>query len=369
MSFSRRKFLRASGLMTTAALLSVEQLLAAIEKNQSIKSWDSGSAKQSIINDLRSKGYSLIPAPQQIKLTGKDIVVDKSWTVALTPGKGAKALNSLHEGASSLHSLKFAKAGVNKIILEVKTGTIKEKLEADLLKQAYQLQISPNQIRISADDETGLFYGVQSLLQLLRPEGNGSFKLPEGSITDWPALNLRFIHWDTKHHQDRMETLKKYIDWAALFKINMIAFEIEDKYEFPRHPVIGAPGAFTKKEMHELTAYAHSRCIQLVPDVQAPAHMAFVLKHKEFAHLKADGSNYQACMCDEEAIQLILDMYQDMIDATPGVDYFLVSTDEVYYAGICAKCGKEYNEENRSQALIDYMNRMHKWLAERGRRM
>ncbi|MBL7737566.1 MAG: hypothetical protein JNL51_19050, partial [Chitinophagaceae bacterium] len=46
-----------------------------------------------------------------------------------------------------------------------------------------------------------------------------------------------------------------------------------------------------------------------------------------------------------------------------------VSTDEVYYAGICAKCGKEYNEENRSQALIDYMNRMHKWLAERGRRM
>ncbi|HRE52756.1 MAG TPA: beta-N-acetylhexosaminidase [Flavitalea sp.] len=369
MSFSRRKFLRASGLMTTAALLSVEQLLAAIEKNQAVKGWDSGSSKQSIINDLRSKGYSLIPAPQQLKLTGNDIVVDKTWAAALTPGKGARALSSLHTGVASLHSLNLAKTGANRIVLELKAGTIKEKLESSLLKQAYHLQISPNQIRIAADDEAGLFYGVQSLLQLLRPEGNGSFKLPEGSITDWPALDLRFIHWDTKHHQDRMETLKRYMDWAALFKINMIAFEIEDKYEYPRHPIIGAPGAFTKKEMHELTAYAHARYIQLVPNVQAPAHMAYVLKHKEFEHLKSDGSNYQACMCDEEAMNLILDMYQDMIDATPGVNYFFVSTDEVYYAGMCAKCQKEYNEENRSQMVVDYINRVHKWFAERGRRI
>ncbi|HRE52758.1 MAG TPA: beta-N-acetylhexosaminidase [Flavitalea sp.] len=370
MSFSRRKFLRASGLMTTAALLSVEQLMAAIEKNHTaIKSWDSGSAKESIINDLRSKGYSLIPAPQQLKLTGKDIVVDKSWSVSLTPaGKGTKALNSLNEGSASLHSLSFAKTGGNRIVLEVKAGTIKEKLEPNLLKQAYHLQISPREIRISADDETGLFYGVQSLLQLLRPEGNGSFKLPEGSITDWPALDLRFIHWDTKHHQDRMETLKRYIDWSALFKANAIAFEIEDKYEYPRHPIIGAPGAFTKKEMHELTAYAHARCIQLTPYVQAPAHMAYVLKHEEFAHLRADGSNFQICMCDEEAIQLIFDMYQDMIDATPGVDYFFASTDETYYGGTCAKCLKEHSE-GKSQISIDYMNRAHKWLAERGRKM
>jgi hypothetical protein len=135
--------------------------------------------------------------------------------------------------------------------------------------------------------------------------------------------------------------------------------------------VVGAPGAFTKAEMQELTRYALERHIQLVPLIQAPAHMAYALKHEEFRHLRADGSNYQACMCDEEAISLIQDLYQDMIDATPGVEYFHVSTDEVYFAGICAKCQakRPFNEKNRSLTWVEYVNRMHGWLAERGRKM
>jgi hypothetical protein len=194
--------------------------------------------------------------------------------------------------------------------------------------------------------------------------------LPECLIRDWPALQLRFVHWDTKHHQKRIETMKRLIDWHAFFKVNMIALEIEDKYEYPRHPVIGAPGAYTKVEIQELTRYALERHVQIVPDVQAPAHMGYVLKHKEFAHLKADpSSNYQSCMCDPAAINLIFDMYQDMIDATPGVDYFLVSTDEVYYAGICDKCKRTYNPENRSLAWAEFAVNAHDWLAKRGRRM
>jgi hypothetical protein len=167
-----------------------------------------------------------------------------------------------------------------------------------------------------------------------------------------------------------METLKRYIDWSAYFKINAIAFEIEDKYEYPSHPVIANPNAFSKEEMNELTRYALDRFIQLIPNVQAPAHMGFVLKHKEFEHLRAEQeSNYQACICDEEAIELIFDMYQDMIDATPGVDYFLASTDEVYYACICDKCKDEYNDENRSQIWVDYLNRVNQWMNKRGRRV
>jgi N-acetyl-beta-hexosaminidase len=123
--------------------------------------------------------------------------------------------------------------------------------------------------------------------------------------------------------------MKTLIDWLAFFKVNCIGFELMDRYEFPRRPVIGAPGAYTKAEMQDLTRYALSRHIQLVPVVQSPAHMRYVLKHPEFAHLRADGNNYQACMCNEEAMQLFLDMHQDMIDATPGVDLFFLSTDEV----------------------------------------
>jgi hypothetical protein len=97
--------------------------------------------------------------------------------------------------------------------------------------------------------------------------------------------------------------------------------------------------------------------------------MTYVLKHEKYAHLRSDGSNYLACMCDEEAMQLIFDLYQDMIDATPGVEYFHVSTDEVYYAGICEKCSDEYNVENRSQLWVDYVNRVYAWMQERNRQV
>ena len=321
------------------------------------------------INDLKSNGYSLIPAPQKTELTGQKIVIDNTWAIDTKFDAKSIVLKTLQRGAMELHGIDFSGNGDGRIILDIKPGTVHGKMAPELAEQAYRMEIGDGQIMITGNDEMGLFYGVQSLLQLLKPLSNGGFSLPEGTITDWPDLELRFMHWDTKHHQDRIETLKRYFDQAAYFKFNAVAFEIEDKYVFPSHPVIGAPGAYTKAEMQELTAYARERFIQLVPMVQAPSHMAYVLKHEEFAHLKSDGSNYQICMCDEEAIELIFDLYQDMIDATPGVDYFLVSTDEIYFAGICEKCEDEFNDVNRSQAWVDFANRANEFISKRGRKM
>ncbi|MBN2287734.1 MAG: beta-N-acetylhexosaminidase [Candidatus Glassbacteria bacterium] len=318
---------------------------------------------------LRSLGYSLIPAPRQVELAGREVRLGPGWSLECELGPGHIACRSLVLGLRELHGLEPAGTGGPAIVLRVAPGTVKGTPDPLLNSQGYRLSIGPGRIEVVGEAEPGLFYGVQSLLQLIRKDGSGGWLLPEGVIRDWPALQLRFMHWDTKHHQSRPETLKRYLDQAALFKINAVGFEIEDRYEYPRHPVIGIPGAYTRAEMQELTAYALERFIQLVPQVQAPAHMAYVLKHPEFAGFRADGSNYQACMCDEEAIRLIQDMYQDMIDATPGVEYFHCSTDEVYYAGICKKCRKPYDAENRSRLWVDYVNRMHAWLAERGRRM
>ncbi len=319
------------------------------------------------VSELRGEGYSLIPAPQETSLTGRDIKVDESWKVT------SEAVNiaerSLHAGVLDLFDIQFSGSGVGEIVLMVQSGILGGDMDRVLAGQGYRLSISPGKVMVIGGGEAGLLYGVQSLLQLLRPSDQGGCTLPEGVIYDWPDLPLRMIHWDTKHHQDRMETLKRFLDEAAFFKINAIAFEMEDKYEYPSHPVIGAPGAFTREEMLELSAYALERFIQIIPMVQAPSHMTYVLKHDEFAHLRADGMNYQACVCDEEAIQLIFDMYQDMIDATPGMDYFLVSTDELYYAGICDKCPEPYEVNYRSRVWVDFVNRAKNWLSARGRHM
>ena len=324
---------------------------------------------KAFLTELRSRGYSLIPAPQKVELEPGEVVVDNSWGVDLPAGQDQFIGGWLIDWAKELHRLELQGTGKGRIVLRVVPGTVKATEDPALNDQGYSLEIAPARITITGNAAAGLFYGVQSLLQLLKRNAAGELTLPEGKITDWPDLQLRFAHWDTKHHQLRPEALRRLLDWLAFFKVNCIGFEMEDKYEYPSHPVIGAPGAYTKHEMQDLTRYAMQRQIQLVPVIQAPAHFSYVLKHEEFAHLRADGNNYQACMCDEEAIQLIFDMYRDMIEATPGVKYFHVSTDEVYYAGICSKCKRPYNEENRSQAWVDFAVRAHDWLAERGRRM
>ena len=321
------------------------------------------------ISDLRSRGYVMFPTPQKVELTNENVSIDENWQ--LKPGKKVpeNIINNLKERSASLYNLEFASQSSKSIVLSIDGATVKVD-DPECSEQAYRITISSDKVLIEGNSQVGLFYGVQSFLQLLKPTSDGALIVPVGVITDWPDLELRFIHWDTKHHRDKVGTLKRYIDWLAYFKVNAIAFEIEDKYEYPSHPVIGSPDAFTKEEMQELTQYALDRYIQLVPNVQAPAHMAFVLKHKEFEHLRAESeSNYQACMCEDEAMELIFDMYQDMIDATPGVNYFFVSTDEVYYAGICDKCKFEYNDENRSQIWVDYLQKVNKWMRARNRRV
>lgn len=319
--------------------------------------------------NLHNLGFHLIPTPQRAELSGKIVTVRPDWRVIARLGPKNMALRRLQEGVQELFNFQFKGNGTAEIILQIDSNSVRQIPNRECQKQSYKIELKARQVKISGTTETGLFYGVQTLLQLLRPGKSGGLELPQGTIVDWPRLELRFIHWDTKHHQDRLPTLKHFIDWSAFFKINAIGFEIEDKYEYPRHPIIGAPGAFTKAQMQELTRYALDRYIQLVPQVQAPAHLAYVLKHKKFAHLRADGNNYQACMCDSEAISLIRDMYQDMIEATPGVKFFHASTDEVYYAGICRKCGRPYNPENRSLTWVDYAKRTHDWMSERERKM
>ncbi len=323
--------------------------------------------------ELFLRGYSLIPAPQKVELQNRDIEFSDAWSYdASKVAKDHIAVRALLGDLQALQQIELRPAtnqSANVIRLAVNNGAVQTGNDPEIARQGYRLKLAPGLIEITGNSEQGLFYGVQTLLQLLKPGARGKLLLPVATIEDWPKLQLRFLHWDTKHHQDRMETLKRYLDWAARFKVNMIGFELEDKFEYPTNPVIGAPGAFTTAEMQELVNYGLERFIQIVPNIQAPAHMAYVLKHPQFAHLRADGNNYQSCLCDEDVYKLIFQMYDDVIKATKGVDYLFVSTDEVYYASICAKCGKPDNEENRSLKWVEFVRRARDFAASRGRRI
>jgi len=329
------------------------------------------SQSAGVVTDLFSRGYCVMPTPQQTKLQAADVVVDAAWQVRLD-GVDANlpAVRSLVTGLRDECGLdlKVGAGGDRAIVLAVKPGAVKTDTDAEREKQGYMLAVTDAAVEITGNAEPGLFYGVQTLLQLLRPAGEGKYQLPVCEIRDWPTYQLRILHWDTKHHQDRIEVLKRYLDQSARFKLNAIAFELEDKFEYPSHPIIGAPGAFTTEQMQDLTRYALDRYIQIIPNVQAPAHMGFVLKHEQFAHLRSDGSNYQSRMWDPEVLKLIFEMYSDVIEATPGVDYLFVSTDEVYYAGIDPNAPRPYNPVNRSLTWVEFVQKAHEFLSTKGRR-
>ena len=284
------------------------------------------------------RGYSVIPTPRDVRLSDGDVRIDNTWV--LDAGDHAAAVRTLRADLP----LRSGTAG-SVIRLSAAAGAVATGAEPGIDRQAYRLRIDDRLIEITGNAEPGLFYGVQTLLQ------------------------LRFLHWDTKHHQDRMETLKRYLDWSAKFKVNMIGFELEDKFDYPSHPVIGAPGAFTTAQLQEIVNFGLERHIQVVPEVQSPAHFAYVLKHPEFADLRADGNNYQSDLCDPRTYDLIFSMYDDAIKATRGVDYFFVSTDEVYYAGIDGKCKEPYNETSRSLKWVEFVQKANAFLKARGRRI
>lgn len=317
---------------------------------------------------LGAAGFAVLPVPQEAQWEGGWLRLPFVWRLTHNDlGADDACLPALEDAWAGAGCMRREDGTGVAVVLRRTPDVAFPELSCEVAGQGYELGIGAGQIEIRARTAAGLFYGVQTLVQLVET-ADVAGGLPLGTIRDWPAYPLRFVHWDTKHHQDRIETLRRYLDWMARFKLNAVSFEIEDKFEFPSHPEIGAPGAFTTAELQALTAYARARHIHLVPNLQAPAHMTFVLKHPAFAHLRCDGSNYQACLEDPAARALIFDLYADLCRATPGVPFFHVSTDEVYYAGICER-QRPYTPGNRSLALVEFINAAHDRLAAEGRRI
>ena len=95
--------------------------------------------------------------------------------------------------------------------------------------------------------------------------------------------------------------------------------------------------------MQELTDYGLKYHVQLIPYLDGPAHVAFILKHPEYAKLREyPDSNYELCTTNPDSYKLLEGLYQDLMDANKGVKYFVLSTDESYYVGMAdnAQCNE-----------------------------
>ncbi len=336
------------------------------------------------VSPLTARGYTALPIPQKVALGPQDFALADGWQLALERGVKSDdvAVVSLKQELRERFQLSLAETatargqgGVLRLAVAPKSVAIGEATDKNkdaIAEQAYRLVLKPREISLTANAAPGLFYGVQTLIQLLKARG-GRWLLPEGEITDWPDLGLRAIYWDDAHHLEPLPILKQAVRQAAFYKVNGFAIKLEGHFQYTHAAPLVEPYALSPAEFQELTDYGLKYHVQVIPYLDAPSHIAFILKHPEYAALREyPDSNYQACATNPETYKLYEGMFQDLLDANKGGKYFVLSTDEPYYVGLAKN--EQCNEADRAKELgsvgkllAEFVTKTASYLHDRGR--
>jgi hypothetical protein len=329
---------------------------------------------------LFARRYTVLPSPQKVQLGAKDFEFTRAWRLEL--GTGVKpddiAVQDLRERLQERFQLELGGSGnapAVRLAVAPDAVSIGATTDADkdaIAKQAYRIQLTSNRITITGNTATGLFYGVETLVQLLKPE-NGKLWLPEGEIEDWPDLELRTIYWDDAHHLEHLDVLKAALRQASFYKINGFSIKLEGHFQYQHAPAIVEPYALTPGELQELTDYGLKYHVELIPYLDGPAHDAFILKHPEYAKLREyPNNNYEFCTTNPDTYKLFEGMFEDLLAANKGAKYFVLSTDEPYYVGLannqqCQEAERAKQLGSVGKLLAEFVTKTAGYLHDHGR--
>lgn len=240
---------------------------------------------------------NIIPMPAQVTMpaTADSFTITSETVLVVENPSLQHAARFFNEYLNQLHgvTLKTAKKGgpANAIHLRVQ--------RKDTVSGGYELDVANSQISINGNDENGVFYGVQSLLQLLPVEKTVALNVPHVSIKDAPRYAYRGVMLDVGRHFFPVDFVKKFIDYAALHKLNYLHWHLTDdqgwRIEIKKYPKLTSVGAwrngtiidhypgsgndnkryggfYTQKEVKDIVQYAATRHITVVPEIEMPGH-------------------------------------------------------------------------------------------------
>ncbi len=332
------------------------------------------------VSPLEARGHVVMPQPQVVRLGASDFVFTGDWKVereGVEPGDAA--VEVLNEELDRRFHLKLAssgrEAGTLRLVLAPNSATVGPSQDRDrdvLAQQAYKIDLRRDRVTIAANAPAGLYYGVVTFVQLLKA-ADGALTFPEGQIEDWPDLQMRQLYWDDAHHLDHMDVLKQAMRQAAFFKMNGFALKLEGHFQYKSAPALVEPQALSPAQLQELTDYGLRHHVQLIPYLDTPGHIAFILKHPEYASLREyPESNYELCATNPDSYKLMFGMFQDLLDANKGVKYFYMSTDEPYYVGLannaqCQEGARAKELGSVGKLLAEFTTKTANYLHDRGR--
>ncbi|GDX52116.1 beta-N-acetylhexosaminidase [Bacteroidota bacterium] len=272
----------------------------------------------------------------------------------------------------------------------------------------YTLMVTTDSIVITGTD-AGIFYGIQTLLQLMPAEMKMQFDIPCVAIHDYPRFSWRGMHLDCSRHFFSVEFVKKYIDMMAYYKMNTFHWHLTDDQgwrieikQYPKLTSIGSyrketmveknftpyigdktpyDGFYTQEQIKEIVKYAAQRHVTIVPEIEMPGHsQAAIAAYPELACFgmsydvltKWGGSDVVLCPIPE-VIQFYENILDEVMALFPG-EYIHVGGDEVPDAHW--KQSKQVTELMLKENIKTYpgveayfINTIEKYINSKGRKM
>jgi hexosaminidase len=275
----------------------------------------------------------------------------------------------------------------------------------------YRIKAASDGVSISATSGAGLFYGAQTLMQLVADDGQ---TIPAVEITDYPRFAYRGLHLDVGRHMFPPAFIKKYIDLMAHHKFNRFHWHLTEdqgwRIEIKKYPklqevaayrketVIGKAstrnregkqydgqrygGYYTQDEIKDIVQYAAARYVTIIPEIELPGHALAALS--AYPYLGCTGGPYEAattwgvfkdvyCAGKDETFTFLQDVMDEVMVLFPS-QYIHIGGDECPKEQwkVCPRCQKRMKTEGLKDehALQSYfIQRMEKYLNSKGRQI
>lgn len=285
----------------------------------------------------------------------------------------------------------------------------------DMGQEGYKINVNKEWIQIEAPEKAGIFYGMQTLMQLLPVQIFQSavaegvrWNIPCVDIEDEPRFQWRGMHLDVSRHFMPIEFVKKFIELMAFHKMNVFHWHLTDdqgwRIEIKKYPKLTGIGAwrketvigwnsakydgkphggfYTQDEIREIVEYAKQRHITVVPEIEMPGHSMAALA--AYPELSCTGGPFEVrrtwgiekevyCAGNDQTFQFLQDVLDEVLQLFPS-PYIHIGGDECPKVRWkeCAKCqarikSEDLKDEHELQSW--FIKRMEKYLNSHGRRL
>jgi hypothetical protein len=233
----------------------------------------------------------------------------------------------------------------------------------DIGDEGYMMLIENNRIFISANSVKGIFYGLQSLKQLIKGSA-GSGLIPNVIIKDYPSFKFRSVMDDISRGPiPTLEFMKKQIRRLAELKVNGFSHYVEHVVKTKKHPGIAPDdGSLTIEEWKEISNYAKKYFITVFGSFQSFGHFQSILKNPDYAHLGESGTLISPVK--EESYKFLNDIYDEMIPAFDA-PFFNINCDETFDLGK-AESKKLVDSIGYDGVYIQHVTRLNKYIKAHG---